>query len=161
MFAISTKRRILTIRLNQYVKKRTGVGLGDSDSLQNMLSRSLGASTFGNFWRYWNPIWSYYLSLYVMRPLSKWLPQWLAILMTFAVSGALHDLAVTLIKWHLVFFFTPWFSVMGVAVLVTSKLRFNYAGFSWAIRATFNLAIIVACYLLTTLIDEVFVQAYR
>lgn len=129
MFAISTKRRILTIRLNQYVKKRTGVGLGDSDSLQNMLSRSLGASTFGNFWRYWNPIWSYYLSLYVMRPLSKWLPQWLAILMTFAVSGALHDLAVTLIKWHLVFFFTPWFSVMGVAVLVTSKLRINNAGF--------------------------------
>ncbi|WP_287008332.1 MBOAT family O-acyltransferase [Alteromonas sp.] len=69
-----------------------------------MLSRSLGAKSFSHFWRYWNPIWSYYLSRYVMRPLSKWLPQWLTIMITFAVSGALHDLAVTLLKWHAIFF---------------------------------------------------------
>jgi hypothetical protein len=150
----------LTIRLNQYVKKRTGLGLGASGSLQNMLSRSLGAKSFSHFWRYWNPIWSYYLSRYVMRPLSKWIPQWLAIMITFAVSGALHDLAVTLLKWHAIFFFTPWFAVMGAVVLVTSKLNFEYANFPWAIRALFNVAIIVTCYLLTTLLNEVFVQVY-
>jgi len=95
-----------------------------------------------------------------MRPLSRWVPQWLAIMITFAVSGALHDLAVTLLKWHVIFFFTPWFAVMGAAVLATSKLNLEYANFPWAIRALINSAIIVACYLLTTLLDEVFVQAY-
>lgn len=81
-------------------------------------------------------------------------------MITFAVSGALHDLAVTLLKWHAIFFFTPWFAVMGAVVLVTSKLNLEYANFPWTIRALFNVAIIVACYLLTTLLDEVFVQAY-
>ena len=34
------------ISLSQYVKKRTGVALGASGSMRNMLERSLGAPSF-------------------------------------------------------------------------------------------------------------------
>ncbi|MFT5676243.1 MAG: GR25 family glycosyltransferase involved in LPS biosynthesis [Paraglaciecola sp.] len=103
-----------TISLSEYVKKRNGVALGAPRSMTNMLKRSLGASSFYLFWQYWNPIWGYYLSRKVMKPLSQLFPIWLAMIMTFAVSGALHDLAVTIIKWKLTFFFTPWFSLMAL-----------------------------------------------
>jgi hypothetical protein len=92
------------ISLSEYVKKRNGVPLGASGSMGNMIERSLGADSFYMFWRYWNPIWGYYLSRNVMRPLSLFLPIWLATILTFAVSGGLHDLAVTLVKWRLTFF---------------------------------------------------------
>ena len=98
-----------TLSLSQYVKKRNGVPLGASHSMRNMLSRSFGAKSFPIFWQYWNPIWSYYLSRNVMRPLASFLPISLSILITFLVSGALHDLAVSVIKWNIIVFFTPWF----------------------------------------------------
>ena len=93
-----------TITLSEYVKKRNGVALGASGSMTNMLKRLLGASSFYLLWQYWNPIRGYYLSRKVMKPLSQLLPIWLAIIMTFAVSGALHDLAITALKWKLTFF---------------------------------------------------------
>jgi len=106
-----------TISLSEYVKKRNGVALGAPGSMSNMLKRSLGASSFNLFWQYWNPIWGYYLSRKIMKPLSQLFPIWLAIIMTFAVSGALHDLAITLVKWKFTFFFTPWFTLMSFIVL--------------------------------------------
>jgi len=140
------------ITLAQYVKKRTGVPLGHKDSMRNMLSRSLGASSFYLFWRYWNPIWSYYLSRYVMKPSNEVLPVWCAVLVTFAVSGALHDLAVSIVKLKPVFFFTPWFSVMAVVVLISqfSQLQFSFA--PWWLRALANISFVVLSYWLTSLL---------
>ncbi len=71
--------------------------------MRNMLSRSLGARSFAIFWHYWNPIWGYYLSRYVMRPLRRFLPLSFATFITFVVSGALHDLVVSIVKWKAVF----------------------------------------------------------
>ena len=65
--------------LSDYIKKRNGVPLGASNSLRNMLYRSLGAGKFSVFWRYWNPIWSYYLGKYIFivpLPPSIFLPPW-------------------------------------------------------------------------------------
>ncbi|MFN6971501.1 MAG: hypothetical protein ACK4NN_11585 [Rheinheimera sp.] len=132
-----------TLTLSEYVKKRNGVALGASHSMRNMLSRSLGAMSFAVFWHYWNPIWGYYLSCYVMRPLRSFLPLSLATLITFMVSGALHDLAVSLVKWHAVIFFTPWFGVMGLVVIGSSKIGISYGHFAWYIRAFINVFIIV------------------
>jgi hypothetical protein len=131
-----------TISLSQYVKKRNGVPLGSKGSMYNMLKRSLGASTFNLFWYYWNPIWSYYLARNVMRPLSRFMPSWLAIITTFAVSGGLHDLAVTLVKWRMTFFFTPWFLIMGLLVVATKGLNISYRAHSWPIRVLCNLTCI-------------------
>ncbi|MEZ9198649.1 acyltransferase [Shewanella sp. 10N.286.54.B9] len=138
-----------TITLSEYVKKRNGVALGASGSMVNMLKRSLGASSFYLFWQYWNPIWGYYLSRNIMKPLSERLPLWLAIILTFAVSGALHDLAITLVKWQLTFFFTPWFSLMGIIVLLTKKFAISYGEYRWLIRALVNLSLIAVSLVLT------------
>jgi len=134
-----------SISLSEYVRKRNGVALGASGSMGNMLKRSLGANSFHLFWKYWNPIWGYFLSRNVMRPVNKVLPLWLAIIVTFGVSGALHDLAVSLIKLRFTFFFTPWFLLMGFVVLITSKFGISYQEYKWPIRAAINSLFIVIC----------------
>ncbi len=53
------------VRLVQYVYRRNGVPLGDSNSLRNMFIRSFGAGSFARFWQYWNPIFGYGLGKYV------------------------------------------------------------------------------------------------
>ena len=137
-----------TITLSEYVKKRNGVALGASGSKSNMLKRSLGASSFYLFWHYWNPIWGYYLSRKVMKPLSHLFPIWVAVMMTFAVSGALHDLAITLVKWKLTFLFTPWFSLMSLIVLATKHFGISYSDYHWLVRAFINLSLIAICFVL-------------
>jgi len=138
-----------TISLSEYVKRRNGVALGASGSMSNMLKHSLGASSFFVFWQYWNPIWGYYLSRKIMKPLSKLLPLWLAVILTFAVSGALHDLAITMAKWKLTFLFTPWFILMSFIVLATKKFSISYDKYHWLIRASINITLIALCLLLT------------
>ncbi len=144
------------ISLSEYVRKRNGVPLGASGSMSKMIQRSLGADSFYLFWRYWNPIWGYYLSRNVMKPLSVFFPIWLATILTFAISGGLHDLAVTLVKWKLTFFFTPWFVLMGGMVLASKKFNISYAAYHLAIRMLLNIAFIVVCFMLTRILEKVF-----
>ena len=143
-----------TLSLSEYVKRRNGVALGASGSMENMLKRSLGASSFYLFWQYWNPIWGYYLSYKVMRPLSSLMPVWFAIIGTFAVSGGLHDLAVSLVKWQFTFFFTPWFVLMGIFVVLTKKFAISYTKHSWLTRALINTSLIVISLVLTQLTEN-------
>lgn len=130
------------LSLAQYVKKRNGVPLGASDSMKNMLSRSFGASSFPVFWHYWNPIWGYYLSRNVMRPVANFLPISLATFITFLVSGALHDIAVSIIKWKAILFFTPWFGLMGLMVIGSKGVGISYGHVSWPVRALINASFI-------------------
>ncbi len=129
--------------LGQYVRKRTGLALGAKGSLENMLTRSLGAGSFAGFWHYWNPIWSYYLARYIMKPSNKLLPTKLAVIVTFLVSGALHDLAVMLIKWKPLCFFTPWFGLMGLLVVISAWLNINYSRLPFWGRAALNIGLIM------------------
>lgn len=131
-----------TVSLAQYVKKRNGVPLGQSGSMRNMLFRAFGARSFQVFWRHWNPIWGYYLSRDIMRPLANFLPISLATLVTFLVSGALHDIAVSIIKWKIVLFFTPWFGLMGLLVIVSKAVGISFGQFSWIARAIINASLV-------------------
>ena len=133
------------LSLAQYVKRRNGVPLGAKSSLSNMLYRSLGASSFKCFWQYWNPIWGYYLAYKIYTPLKQYFPSALATLITFIVSGALHDLAVTLIKQQWIFICTPWFFLMGLVLVTTQYFSFSYRQYSWFIRASINIALIIIC----------------
>lgn len=126
--------------LSRYVLARNGVPLGARGALGNMLRRSLGAPSFAGFWRYWNPIWGYYLGRYVFRPANRVLPHSLAILLTFTVSGAIHDLAVTLVRGVPTVLFTPWFLLMSIGLLLGESMGMNLAGRSFAFRVTVNLA---------------------
>lgn len=116
-----------------------------------MNAHALGAKSFPIFWHYWNPIWGYYLSRNVMRPISQFLPMWLAVLVTFLVSGALHDLAIALVKWQAMFFFTPWFGIMGVIVIASNKYGLSYGALPWIMRAMINLLFILSSFSLTEL----------
>ena len=137
------------LTLSEYVKRRNGVPLGGKGSLANMLQRSFGADSFPKFWQYWNPIWGYYLGRNIYSPLTSVLPIALALILTFAVSGALHDLAVSLFKWQFVFFFTPWFSLMGVLVAVSKRFKLIYKTKSWVLRCVINIIFIIGCLALT------------
>jgi len=120
-------RVALELSLADYVKRRNGVALGAAGSMRNMLRRAFTANTFAGFWRYWNPIWGYYLAKYVMKPLSGVLPQWLATLLTCLVSGLLHDLAVALVRGQLGWLFSCWFLMMGLLVVTSSALKWSLA----------------------------------
>ncbi|WP_241970342.1 MBOAT family O-acyltransferase [Idiomarina seosinensis] len=132
--------------LANYVKRRTGVALGAKGSLRNMLYRSLGAGSFAGFWRYWNPIWSYYLTTHIFKPSKQYVPAGLAIIITFTASGAIHDLAMNIAGQKLWLLFTPWFAVMGVWVVISERFRFQYAGKSWLLRVVINLTTITLCF---------------
>lgn len=146
-----------TASLSKYVKKRNGVAIGASGSMKNMFERSLGANSFYQFWRYWNPIWGYYLTRHIMKPASTFLPVWLATILTFAISGTLHDFAVSVIKWQFLFFFTPWFVLMGLMVVATKYLSISYARFPWGARAVINTVIIGVCLAATYLLEHLYI----
>lgn len=133
----SVRRRQLT--LAEYVRRRNGVSMGAPGGLRNMLHRSLGAGSFGGFWRYWNPIWGYGLGKYVFAPLRTTLPPAVALLTTFAVSGALHDLATMLVSRSAAFLFTPWFFLAGLGVLLGRAVGMDLSARAWSVRATANL----------------------
>ena len=145
-----------SVSLARYVKKRNGVALGKSGSMRNMLARSLGAGTFPVFWHHWNPIWGYYLSRKVMRPLNSFLPKWLAVLFTFMVSGAIHDAAVSIFKWKAIVFFTPWFTLMGLAVVFSTFLSISYHKYPWVIRCALNSLVIILTLWLTNFAEGYF-----
>lgn len=146
----------VNVSLSQYVKRRNGVPLGAKYSMRNMLSRSFGAQSFPVFWHHWNPIWSYYLSRNVMRPLSAFLPPSVAIFFTFLTSGAIHDVVVSLVKWETIVFFTPWFGLMGLIVIASHKTGISYGKFAWHTRASINLFIICTSLGLMYLLESIY-----
>lgn len=145
-----------TLSLAQYVKKRNGVSMGASHSMRNMLLRSFGAKSFPVFWHYWNPVWGYYLSRNVMRPLATFLPITIATFITFLVSGALHDLAVSIVKWQTVVFFTPWFGLMGLIVIVSIKAGVSYGHFTWLVRTSINAFLIFTSLGITYFVESMY-----
>ena len=127
-----------SISLAEYIKKRNGVPLGAKRSFRNMLYRSFGAKSFATFWYYWNPIWSFYLTKFVMRASLVFLPTWISILVTFIISGLIHDLAISIFYQEIYVLFTPWFGLMGLVVVLTKKFKISYADHPWLVRTLAN-----------------------
>ena len=130
------------MNLSDYVKKRNGVPLGNSNSLRNMLIRSLGAGKFSIFWQYWNPIWGYYLGKYIFKPLKFIFPPALSLIITFVVCGFIHDLAIMLLKWKFTLLLTLWFLFMGLCVIIGDYAKIDYSKFPWIARAAINILVI-------------------
>lgn len=141
--------------LAEYVEQRNGVPLGDPNSLQNMLRRSFGASSFARFWQYWNPIWGYGLGKYVYSPMQRVLPMAIALIMTFVISGALHDLVTMALRRSVTFFFTPWFFILGVGVVVGRVIKMDLSNYPWWIRASVNLIYLILGATLTIMAKRV------
>jgi D-alanyl-lipoteichoic acid acyltransferase DltB (MBOAT superfamily) len=138
--------------LAEYILKRNGVPLGASGSLLKNLENAFGADSNASFWKYWNPIWGFYLAKYIYRPLNRYLPTTVSSIATFAVSGALHDLALGLMGLGWGNFLTIWFIVMGVYMNLSKFLDLHYTQFSFFIRAVINTSSIAFCFFLATLL---------
>ena len=136
-----TDRRTLTLR--DYVKRRNGVPLGAPGSLQNMLHRAFGARSFANFWQHWNPIFGYYLGSRVFVSLKRLLPPWAALILTFVVTGIIHDVVTMAVRRDIAFLFTPWFLVMGSGVVLSNVAGMDIGARPWALRAVTNTAYLV------------------
>ncbi|MEJ8569382.1 hypothetical protein [Elongatibacter sediminis] len=137
------KGHVLT--MGEYVKRRNGVPAGAPGGLRNMLERSLGAKSFAVFWQYWNPIFGYALGRYVFAPLKRALPPAVALVITFVVCGAVHDLVTALVRGSPAFLFTPWFFFLGLGVVLARLTRMDLSRLPWGIRASVNLAYVASC----------------
>lgn len=145
------------MRLSEYVRKRNGVPIGHSASLRNNLIRSMGARNFPDFWSFWNPIFGFYLGKFVFKPLKKFLPVTISLILTFVFCGLIHDFVTTVIRGRLSLFFTVWFLLMGSLVGVTKIINYDLSSYNWTIRALLNVLIISVCLLLTIYLNTIFV----
>jgi hypothetical protein len=144
------------MNLSEYVKKRNGVPIGNSRSLSNNLGRSLGAINFPVFWNFWNPIFGYYLGTKIFKPLKRIFPIAFALILTFVFCGVIHDLVTTLFRGKVSLFFSVWFFLMGIAVLIAQYINYDLSKKQWTYRAIANVLIIVFCVLLTILFNNIF-----
>lgn len=152
------KRQRRGISLSQYVRRRNGVSLGGSGSLKNMLQRSFGARSFAGFWRYWNPIFGYYLSRYVYSPTSRFAPRWLALLVTFLICGGLHDIVTFLFRGWTQFLFTLWFFFFSLGVMLSEKLGLNVVQLPLWLRAAIHLMYLSTCLILAISAQRLFLR---
>ena len=127
--------------LSEYVERRNGVALGAKGSLSNNLKRAFGAGSNAEFWKHWNPVWGFYLAKYVYLPMTRITPVSVAVLVTFAVSGGLHDLALFALGYDFGGFFAIWFALMGAALVVSKGVGISYSVLAFPIRVAINLAI--------------------
>lgn len=134
--------------LGEYVKRRNGVAAGAPGSLRNMLVRAFGAPTLGGFWRHWNPVFGYYLARYVHAPLRRVVGPGLAIVLTFAACGAIHDLVTMAVRRAPAFLFTPWFVLIGTGVALGRVLAVDLSTLSRPLRAAVHTLFLSACLLL-------------
>jgi hypothetical protein len=120
-----------------------------------MLYHSLGAASFAAFWRYWNPIWGYGLGKHVYSPLRRVLPSIIAYILTFVVSGSIHDLATMAVRQSFTFLFTPWFFLLGVGAVMGRSAGMDLSGFPWWGRASINLVYLAFCLAVTLIAKRI------
>ena len=137
------------ITLKQYVFRRTGLAIGSSGSLLSMFARSFQARSPRVFWKYWNPIFGYYLGTYVYSPLKTFFPESLALILTFLFSGFIHDLATIMVTGSTRFLFTTWFFFLGLGVLWGEMVKIDLSKQSKLVRIIFNLMYILFSFAFT------------
>lgn len=140
--------------------------LGSTPGAQavNFLLRPFTAETFAGFWRYWNPVFGYYLSYHCYQPLRRWLSRGPAVIATFAVCGAVHAAIALLLagmggRPALALLAVLWFALLGVAVVLLEVLRLSFARWPPAVRPVGHVGIIAACYKAAELLHSA-VQAF-
>jgi hypothetical protein len=152
---VGTPRRKLEVEsgavvtLTKYIEQRLGRTAGQQ--AVNLLARPFGADSFAGFWRYWNPVWSYYLTYYCYRPLRHRMPRPLAVWLTFLLCGLAHDLpfvAIGVLRGvrGAAFSLTIFFALAGGVVVLTERLRIRFDGLAAVAKWAVHAGMLMACY---------------
>lgn len=155
-----------TPTLKQFIELRLGKQTSEINILKEMLVRSFGANSFHEFWHYWNPVYGYYLYYKCYKPLRKYFPRHMCVILTFAASGFfLHDLPfgwwIRVIRFFQTGdfpfpFVTIWFSLMGVITLITRVWKVDFGKRKFTLRVAVNCICIIAPFALTIVLTLVF-----
>ncbi len=132
----------------QYERKKLGYRPNIIAGLGYMIRQSFLAGNFSRFWQNWNPLFSYYLLYYCYRPLLKYLPRFITIITVFAISGAIHDLAASVIKQQAFVLFTPLFAFYGLLVVFENYFWPDDYSLPVFIRPLYHLFLIIGPYFL-------------
>lgn len=138
--------------LMKYIEFRLGFTPGAQ--VVNFFWRPFASATLANFWRSWNPLWSYYLTYFVYRPLRRFFPPWLSTLLTFMVSGCMHGLLASIVMRSdlPIFGATLWFALLGCLVIGTEHWRFSFAFLPQCMRWIAHVMTIVGTNWLTSIL---------
>lgn len=141
-----------SIGWRNYAARRTGLPVGSRGELRQNLYRAFTANSFGRFWQIWNPLFGFYLQLWLYRPLQRKLPQSLALWLTFVGNGLLHDAVTMLVRQDLALFFTPWFALMGAYVLAEKRIGLRLKAGRPAFAICYHSSLLMGAALLSTLV---------
>lgn len=137
------------LTLTRYIEQRVGTTAGEQAI--NLLAKPFGADSLAGFWRYWNPVWSYYLTYYCYRPLRDRMPRPLAVWLTFCICGLVHDLpfvasALLIRQRSASFTLTMFFALTGGLVVLTDRLRIRFGALPNPVRWAVHVVTLIACY---------------
>ncbi len=133
------------MKLKKYLTYKFGNYTGSFDGILYMLKQSFLAPTFREFWQNWNPLWSYYLIYYVYKPFNKLFTKSLSILLTFVISGFLHDCVAMILMQKYSYKMTLFFFLLAIFVLVEKALNFNITKLPKPLRPIYHLTLIALC----------------
>ncbi|MCI4669571.1 MAG: hypothetical protein MRZ79_15660 [Bacteroidia bacterium] len=108
------------------------------------------ADSFARFWQNWNPLFSYFLLYYCYKPLKKYLPKALASWTTFILSGAIHDLAASLMLGRPYFLFSLTFSFFGLFVIIENALKIRLPSKFGFLKVAYHISLILISYLMAS-----------
>jgi len=132
------------VTFGQYLNLRLGHG---PVAWLNFLIRPFGASSFAEFWRLWNPVYGYFLYYWSYRPLTRFLPRPLAMMITFAACGfLLHDVpAWAATRRALPPGATISFILFGLGAVLSERFKMDIARWPVTWRALVNVGYLAAC----------------
>jgi len=105
------------------------------------------ASSLAEFWRRWNPVYGYFLSYYVYRPLARRIPRSAAVMSTFVFAGlAMHDLPAWIVTRRVL---PPGgtiaFTFFGLGLLTSERVGMDLSAKPAWLRASVNAAYLASC----------------
>jgi hypothetical protein len=138
------------IPLRTYLDYRLGRNQPWWRQTWNVLVQPLAAPSLAEFWRTWNPVWSYYLAVWFYRPVRRVLPHPAAVMVTFTASGLVHNLLAALLSHRLNPFVTVWFMLYGAVTVTSEALHMDLSRLPEPARVVVNLAYLIGCYKLVS-----------
>lgn len=126
--------------------------------IRNMFLKPFVASSLKSFWNYWNPSWGYFLLFYCYKPIKTLFPRWVALIITFLISGLFHDILyiipMMMNEVEFVFpFITVWFLIISLGILLTEYLQIDFNNTNLKMRPFIHLSFLVGTFILTRFID--------